>query len=113
MELKASVFAGGYKQTAKHKDRHSIQVATPFKSGMLLKTCAPQQKMRCDGHVHTRCAQLRDIRDHDEGSGEVAAVSSLSHLHCLGPQHNLQGAWDGTAGELGLRLLDSHLNPQK
>lgn len=69
--------------------------------------------MRRDGHVHTGRAQLRDIRDHDEGPGEVAAVSSLSHLHRLGPQHNLQGAWDGTAGELGLRLLDSHLNTQK
>lgn len=69
--------------------------------------------MSSEGQVPTRSAELRDVRDHDEGPGEVAAVPSLSHLHRLGPQHNLQGAWDGTTRQLGLRLLDSHLNTQK
>ena len=61
----------------------------------------------------TRSSELGDIGHHDEGPGEVAAVSGLSRLHCLGPQHDLQRARDGTAGQLGLRLLDAHLSVKR
>lgn len=66
-----------------------------------------------EAQSRTRSAELGDVRHHDEGPGEVAAVSGLSRLHCLGPQHHLQRARDGTAGQLRLRLLDAHLNVKR
>lgn len=62
------------------------------------------------GQHHTGCAELRDVRYDNEGPGEVTAVSGLSRLHSLGPQDDLQGAWDGSTRQLRLRLLDTHLD---
>ncbi|KAF3858566.1 hypothetical protein F7725_011767, partial [Dissostichus mawsoni] len=60
----------------------------------------------------TGSGELRDVRHDDEGPGEVAAVSGLSHLHSLRPQDNLQGAGDRTTRQLRLRLLDTHLHTE-
>lgn len=59
--------------------------------------------------VSTWCCELGHVRHDDETADEVALISGLRGLHRFGSQDHLHAPRDGSAWQLGLRLLDTHL----